>query len=90
MKRSELREIIFKRLFMAQFHSQAEMTEQLKLYFKFLAQGREHTLYAKGPTATDEIYIKEKYTKIVQKLLEIDSILNETAIGFDTPTSGCL
>ena len=47
MKRSELRETIFKLLFMAQFNSPAEMPEQLKLYFESLEQGREDALYAK-------------------------------------------
>ena len=59
MKRSELRETIFKHLFMAQFNSPAEMPEQLKLYFESLEQGREDALYAKCPTEADESYMKE-------------------------------
>lgn len=84
MKRSELRETIFKLLFMAQFNSPAEMPEQLRLYFESLEQGREDALYAKGPTEADEAYMKEKYDRILEKLPEIDGILNETATGWKT------
>lgn len=84
MKRSELRETIFKLLFMAQFNSQSEMPEQVKLYFESLEEGREDACYAKGPTEADETYMKEKYDRILEKLPEIDSLLNKTSTGWKT------
>ena len=82
MKRSELRETIFKLLFMTQFNSREEMPEQVKLYFASLEEGREDTCYAKGPTEEDEAYMQEKYQKILEKLPEIDEVLGKTSSGW--------
>ena len=84
MKRSELRETIFKLLFMAQFNSTEEMPEQVRLYFESLESGQEEFRYSKAPTEADETYIQEKYNRVVQRLPEIDGLLNETATGWKT------
>ena len=44
MRRRELREHIFKLLFMTQFNSQDEMGEQVQLYFEGLAEGEEEDI----------------------------------------------
>ena len=84
MKRSEIRETIFKLLFLAQFNDTEEMPEQLKLYFESMENGREEFQYSKAPTKEEETYIREKYGRVTAVLPEIDSLLNETATGWKT------
>ena len=79
MKRSELRETIFKLLFMAQFNSTEEMPEQVRLYFDSLESGREEFPCSKAPTEADEAYMQEKYSRVAEMLPEIDGLLNATA-----------
>ena len=74
MRRRELREHIFKLLFMTQFNSQDEMGEQVQLYFEGLAEGEEKDLE----------YIREKYNHVLEHLDEIDALLNETSKGWKT------
>ena len=76
MRRRELREHIFKLLFMTQFNSQDEMGEQVQLYFEGLAEGEEKDLE----------YIREKYNHVLEHLDEIDALLNETSKGWKTKT----
>ena len=67
MRRSELREHIFKLLFMKEFNSEEEMTsEQLPLYFDGLSELSEK----------DQKYMQEKFDKVTEHLEEIDGILN--------------
>lgn len=72
MTRRELRENIFKLLFMSNFNE--EMDEQLKLYMENI----------EGTGEDDRRYIQEKYGLIQEKLEEIDRLLNETAKGWKT------
>ena len=88
MKRSELRETIFKLLFMAQFNSTEEMPEQVRLYFESLESGREEFPCSKAPTEADEAYMQEKYSRVAQRLPEIDGLLNATATGWKTSRMG--
>ena len=74
MRRRELREHVFKLLFMLQFNSKEEMPEQLVLYFDSLADLDE----------TDQSYMEEKYRSILAHLEEIDGILNEYSSGWKT------
>lgn len=84
MKRSELRETIFKLLFMAQFNSTEEMPEQVRLYFDSLESGREEFPCSKAPTEADEAYMQEKYSRVAEMLPEIDGLLNAAATGWKT------
>lgn len=74
MGRRELREHIFKLLFMTQFNDGEEMPVQIGMYFDNLQELNEK----------DEVYMKEKYQKVVEKLEEIDGILNEASTGWKT------
>lgn len=74
MRRSELREHIFKLLFMDQFNSEEEMTEQLSLYFEGL----------EGLDDKDQTYMREKYAHVMEHLTEIDEVLNEYSAGWKT------
>lgn len=72
MGRRELREHIFKLLFMYQFNEVQEMPEQLQLYFEGLEVIREN----------DQDYIEEKYRHIIEKLPEVDGIIDEASKGW--------
>ena len=74
MKRTELREHIFKVLFGVEFNAEQEMPEQLQLYFEQLEDAREKDLD----------YIRTKSSKIAEKISEIDSLINEHTTGWKT------
>lgn len=74
MSRSELREHIFRMLFRVEFVSEEEMKEQEALYFELLEEVSEK----------DQAYISNKYNAILDKLEEIDSVLNELSTGWKT------
>ena len=74
MKRTELREHIFKVLFGVEFNAEQEMPEQLQLYFEQLEDAREKDLD----------YIRTKSSKIAVKIAEIDSLINEHTTGWKT------
>ncbi len=79
MGRREQREQIFKLLFRVEFNTIEEMPEQLRLFFE----------EADEPVAqVDEQYITEKYEKIMEKLPEIDRLLNEKTEKWSTDRMG--
>ena len=78
MSRRELREQIFKLLFRVEFNSSEEMPEQEKLFFEDTCIVDE----------TDAAYISSKYHKIVEKLEEIDRMLNERTENWNTARMG--
>ena len=81
MKRHELREHVFQLLFRVEFNSREEMDEQVSMYFDGVRE--EEPL-----TEKDETYIVEKYKKIVEKIPEIDDMLNASAKGWKTSRMG--
>ena len=74
MSRTALRQHIFKLLFRVEFNDRAEMQEQELLYFELSDDISEE----------DRRYILEKYQAIVDKLEEIDALLNELSSGWKT------
>ena len=74
MSRSELREHIFRMLFRIEFNNEEEMKEQEMLYFDLLDPVSEK----------DQEYILNKYKAIVEKLGEIDHVLNDLSTGWKT------
>jgi N utilization substance protein B len=79
MRRHEQREQLFKLLFRVAFNSLDDMPEQVKLFFQ-----DDEVEY------TEEVMesIQDKYTKIQEKLSEIDGLLNEKAEGWNTERMG--
>ena len=67
MRRREQREHVFKLMFMTEFNSEEEMTEQLSLYFEGLGELSEQ----------DQEYMKKKYAHVKEHLEEIDAQLNK-------------
>ncbi len=74
MSRSELREHIFKMLFRSEFNSAEEMKEQEDLYFELL---EEHT-------EQEQAYIIDKYRAIIERIEEIDTLINTHTTGWKT------
>ena len=84
MKRSELRETVFRILFMRQFNTEEEMKEQAALYLDGLKEGREEVPYSEYVTAEDEAAVAEKLGGIMKYIPEIDTLLNQTSRGWKT------
>ena len=74
MGRRELREHIFKLLFMAEFNSPEEMPEQLALYFDDMEELSEK----------DQVYMEEKYARVRELIPVIDGLVNEASTGWKT------
>ena len=74
MKRSELREHIFKVLFGLEFVSPEEMPGQLHLYFGQLEDIKEK----------DRAYIQTKALAVAEHLEDIDALLNASTTGWKT------
>lgn len=74
MSRSELREHVFRMLFRIEFNDEKEMKEQEKLYFELLDEVAEK----------EQEYILNRYRAIVEKMEEIDQLLNELSTGWKT------
>ena len=79
MSRRELREQIFKLIFRAEFYDKEELPEQEKLVFED---------YELNMKPEDETYISEKSNKILEKLDEIDGMINQEAKGWTTERMG--
>lgn len=79
MGRHEQREQVFKLLFRVGFHTPEDMPEQVKY---FVEDNEEVTLQK------DAEYIETRFSKIQEKLPEIDKLLNENTEGWDTVRMG--
>lgn len=75
MSRRELREQIFKFIFRVEFNDKEEMAEQEKFFFE------DYELEIKEEDAS---YISVKSNKILEKLEEIDAMINQQAKGWTT------
>ncbi len=81
MGRHEQREHIFRLLFREGFHPENERAQQMALYF-------EDEEVLQGITEKERSYIEQKYGHIVEKLPQIDALLNEKTQGWDTTRMG--
>ena len=75
MKRTEMREHIFRMVFSYEFNSDQEMPQQMQLYFEQLDQ---------EPKEEDMAYIRDKALNVILKSEEIDEMLNEHVTGWTT------
>ncbi len=74
MGRSELRQHIFRMLFLIEFNGEDEMPEQIQFYLDKIEELSE----------TDRTYIVDKHAAIVEKVKEIDELLNAYTTGWKT------
>lgn len=75
MSRRELREQIFKFIFRAEFNTMEEMPQQEEFFFED---------YELELSKKDADYISTKSNRILEKLDEIDSMINAKAKGWTT------
>ena len=78
MSRREIREQIFKILFRVEFHEREDMPEQLQLFMEELRQEENK----------DTRYIQEKYGNILERIGELDAMVNQVAQGWKTSRMG--
>lgn len=79
MSRRELREQIFKLLFRIEFNDEAEMPQQVQMFFE-----QEE----KPVTESEREEIQDKYARILQKKEELDKMLDEKATGWNVSRMG--
>ena len=77
MKRREQREQIFALLFRVEFNTPEEMDEQVSMYVDEMKE-------VEPLSEKDEDYIIGKYKKILERIEEIDGILNEASKTWKT------
>lgn len=82
MSRRELREQIFKFIFRVEFNDAEEMQEQEQFFFDNFALEEQEIKEA------DAAYISDKSRKIIEKLDEIDEMINRQAKGWTTQRMG--
>ena len=78
MSRREIREQIFKILFRVEFHEREDMPEQLQLFMEELGQEENK----------DTRYIQETYGNILERIGELDAMVNQVAQGWKTSRMG--
>lgn len=84
MGRHELREQVFRLLFRAVFNSVQEMDEQKALFMEDLPA--EDTMRAANEK--DATYIADRCSKVLDKVTEIDKIIDDNTEGWDTTRMG--
>lgn len=83
MKRSQIREQIFKLLFRVEFNSIEDMPEQVELFMEApTLDTDEYNSEDVSFTEKEEKYVVSKYDDIVAHLSEIDETINGAAKGW--------
>ena len=94
MTRRELREHCFKLLFCADFYPEGETKEQIEQYFTepreddYTSDGLYELIHCPELDVYDSGYVKNKVEKVLEKLTELDTAINETAKGWTTRRMG--
>lgn len=89
MKRSQIREQIFKLLFRVEFNSIEEMQEQVSLFMEApTLDADENNTMEVSLTEKEEKYIVSKYEDIISHLSKIDDIIDDTAKGWSRDRIG--
>lgn len=86
MKRSEEREQVFKLLFRVEFNPIEEMEEQEQLFSEDLPESEDLFMNSdeKRLSEKDADKIRQRYEMIASKLPQIDEMINEKTLGWDT------
>lgn len=73
MSRREIREHLFRMLFRKDFHEEAEMNEQINMYFDSLEEIHSEE---------EDTYLKTRFEGMLAKISEIDGILEGISSGW--------
>lgn len=82
MNRREIRERIFKLLFRVEFYKAAELEEQKELFLEDTEDFPEDGI------EKDKQEIAQKYDAVLEKLPEIDGMINDKATGWSSRRMG--
>lgn len=72
MTRRESREHIFRMLFYKEFHNKEELEEQVDYYISLIETAKEE----------DILFLKKRFFSILEKIEEIDAIIEEASSGW--------
>ncbi|MCD8014341.1 MAG: transcription antitermination factor NusB [Lachnospiraceae bacterium] len=87
MKRSEIRENVFKLVFCGDFYSMEEIPGQVERYFEEASLPDEETgLSVFGEE--EQAVITERFDQVKNRIAEIDAKINEVAKGWKTDRMG--
>jgi N utilization substance protein B len=78
MSRRELRENLFRMLFLKDFHDDEDLKEQIELFFELMEK----------PNEKDCQYLDKRFKLMNEKLDEIDVIIEEASSGWRTNRMG--
>ncbi len=82
MKRSLIREHLFKLLFRIEFNKPEDMPGQVLLYFEDGFAEEDNSSTGSDIPGADREYIREKYDNIVKVLPQIDEMIDNAAKGW--------
>lgn len=82
MSRREIRERIFKLLFRVEFYKAGEMEEQKELFLEDADDFPEEV------SGEDKREVTDKYDAVMEKLPEIDAMIDEKSVGWSSRRMG--
>jgi len=89
MKRTQIREQIFKLLFRVEFNSPEDMPEQIRLFLESPTVDNDENDYKEVEfSEAEQKYITDKYSDIVNHIPEIDGLIDETSTGWSRERLG--
>lgn len=84
MKRSELREHIFRMLFRAVFHEEEELNDQMEFYLQNVSEEEQK----EEIDEKDRKYMLEKVQNIIERIPELDKTINDSSDRWKTNRMG--
>lgn len=89
MKRSQIREQIFKLLFRVEFNDTEDMPEQVELFMETPTLDKDEDDYKEIVLSDEEHeYIIKKYDDIMSNIADIDQIIDDNAKGWSRERLG--
>ncbi|MCD7735861.1 MAG: transcription antitermination factor NusB [Lachnospiraceae bacterium] len=87
MKRSEIRENVFRLVFCGDFHSREELPVQVDRYFEEVALPDEEIGFSKF-SEEEQAFIADRFDQVKERVPELDTKINEVAKGWKTDRMG--
>ncbi|MCD7882291.1 MAG: transcription antitermination factor NusB [Lachnospiraceae bacterium] len=87
MKRSEIRENVFRLVFCGDFYSMEEIPEQVDRYFEETVLPDEESGFVTF-SEEDQAAIRQRFEQVAERIPELDAKINEVARGWKTTRMG--
>lgn len=87
MKRSEIRENVFRLVFCGDFYSMEEIPEQVDRYFEETVLPDEESGFVTF-SEEDQAVIRQRFEQVAERIPELDAKINEVARGWKTTRMG--